>query len=163
MNPYLLNFLLGGALGAMVTWSVTYEHFQHEIDRINQEGVSATIEALEKQHQVEQDLYFSTREVEGGLYDEIDSINSTFDLYLSDDWLHNESGRPGETALSEDAGNTGSVQTCECRCDVKNSAEFQKLYEQQMTVARDCDINAAHLNSLIKMVNEWNSKLNTAN
>ena len=163
MNPYLLNFLLGGALGAMVTWSVTYEHYQHEIDKINQAGISAAVEALEKQHQVERDLYFSTREVEGGLYDEIDSINSTFDLYLSDDWLHNESGRPGETALSENAGDTGSVQTSECRCDVKNSAEFQRLYEQQMTVARDCDINAAHLNSLIKMVNEWNSKLNTEN
>lgn len=51
-----------------------------------------------------------------------------------------------------------AIQTSECKCHVVNRKEFQRLYEKQLIVARDCDITATHYNELIKLWNDMFSK-----
>lgn len=162
MHRFIVGCLTTFALGALVGWSWTSDRYQSKMAEITSAGVHAEMENIQKQRDTEQELYFTTQQHEAQLNEQVDAINHNFELLL-DGWMYTDSDSSGETALSENATDTGTVSDCECRCNVENSAKFQKLYERQMMVARDCDINAAHLNALIKMVNEWNSKLNTAN
>ena len=91
--------------------------------------------------------------------EQVDAINHNFELLL-DGWMHSDGDSSGETALSENATDTATVSDCQCRCNVENSAKFQKLYERQMMVARDCDITAAHYNELIRLFSDIRSVSN---
>lgn len=55
------------------------------------------------------------------------------------------------SALSKDASASSAVSQGKCDCSGKDKRAFQKLLNDQMIVARDCDINATYLNNLI----EW--------
>jgi hypothetical protein len=162
MHRFIVGCLTTFALGAMVGWSWTSDRYQSKMAEITSAGVQTEMENIQKQRDTEQELYFTTQQHEAQLNEQVDAINHNFELLL-DGWMHSDGDSSGETALSENATDTATVSDCQCRCDVKNSAKFQKLYERQMMVARDCDITAAHYNELIRLVSEWNSRLNTEN
>lgn len=162
MHRFIVGCLTTFALGALVGWSWTSDRYQSKMAEITSAGVHAEMENIQKQRDTEQELYFTTQQHEEQLNEQVDAINHNFELLL-DGWMHSDGDSSGETALSENATDTATVSDCQCRCNVENSAKFQKLYERQMMVARDCDITAAHYNELIRLVTEWNSKLNTEN
>lgn len=64
--------------------------------------------------------------------------------------LHNEDNTGSNTDMSSTASTAGAVSDCECRCDDKNAAKLRRLYQEQLIVARDCDITATHYNALIE-------------
>lgn len=65
--------------------------------------------------------------------------------------LHNsEDNASSNSDMSSTAGTAGAVSDCECRCDGKDQAKLRRLYQQQLIVARDCDITATHYNALIE-------------
>ena len=65
--------------------------------------------------------------------------------------LHNSQDNASRNSgLSSTASTAGAVSDCECRCDGKNTEELRRLYQQQLIVARDCDITATHYNALIE-------------
>lgn len=57
------------------------------------------------------------------------------------------------SALPADSKATGGVSKGSCKCGGKDTRALQKLLDEQMTLARDCDINATYLNSLIDLYN----------
>ena len=66
--------------------------------------------------------------------------------------LHNsQDNASGNSDMSSTASTAGAVSDCECRCDGKDTEKLRRLYQEQLIVARDCDINATYLNNLI----EW--------
>ena len=66
--------------------------------------------------------------------------------------LHNSQDNASRNSdMSSTASTAGAVSDCECRCDGKNTEKLRRLYQEQLIVARDCDINATYLNNLI----EW--------
>lgn len=69
------------------------------------------------------------------------------------DRLRADSAR-SENNMSDSAKAPVAIQTSECKCHVVNRREFQRLYEKQLIVARDCDITAMHYNELINLWNE---------
>lgn len=64
--------------------------------------------------------------------------------------LHNEDNASGNSDMSSTASTAGAVSDCECRCDDKNAAKLRRLYQEQLIIARDCDITASHYNELIR-------------
>ena len=65
--------------------------------------------------------------------------------------LHNsQDNASGNSDMSSTASTAGAVSDCECRCDDKNAAKLRRLYQEQLIVARDCDITATHYNALIE-------------
>ena len=65
--------------------------------------------------------------------------------------MHNsEDNTSGNSGLSSTASTAGAVQRSECRCDGKNTAELRRLYQEQLIIARDCDITASYYNELIE-------------
>lgn len=65
-------------------------------------------------------------------------------LSESDTTSSGNSGMPDTTAAAE------AVQSCNCVCPRNDKEKLQRLYERQLTVARDCDITASYYNELIK-------------
>lgn len=64
--------------------------------------------------------------------------------------LHNEDNTSSDSDMSSTASTAGAVSDCECRCDDKNAAKLRRLYQEQLIIARDCDITASHYNELIR-------------
>ena len=57
------------------------------------------------------------------------------------------------SALSDDSTSTGSVPEKEGKCNGYDKIAFQKLYEEQLKVAKDCDITTSYYNRLIDLYN----------
>ena len=55
----------------------------------------------------------------------------------------------GQGNVPSAARASSGVQQSGCQCARTNGAKLRKLYEDQLTIARDCDITAAHYNELI--------------
>ena len=55
-----------------------------------------------------------------------------------------------DSDMSSTASTAGAVSDCECRCDDKNATKLRRLYQEQLIIARDCDITASHYNELIR-------------
>lgn len=65
--------------------------------------------------------------------------------------LHNSQNNAGcDSDMSSTATTTRAVSDCECRCDGKDQAKLRRLYQEQLIIARDCDITASHYNELIR-------------
>ena len=65
--------------------------------------------------------------------------------------LHNSEDNTGRNSdMPSTASTAGTVSDCECRCDGKNTTKLRRLYQEQLIIARDCDITASHYNELIK-------------
>ena len=57
-----------------------------------------------------------------------------------------------DTTLRSDTRTTERTTTeKKDRCVRQDSAKFQRLYEQQLEVARDCDITATYYNKLLEL------------
>lgn len=65
--------------------------------------------------------------------------------------MHNsEDNASSDSDMSSTASTAGAVQRSECRCDGKDQAKLRRLYQEQLIIARDCDITASYYNELIK-------------
>lgn len=59
------------------------------------------------------------------------------------------------SALSEDASVAKPVSQSTSKCTGADKAKFQRLYEKQLMISKDCDINSTYLNNLI----DWYSSI----
>lgn len=81
-----------------------------------------------------------------------DFTGARFDFSSWSDGMHyNEAGADSTKQLSDIAGPAAGVQTPPCKCNRQDNAKFQRFYEQQLVVARDCDITASYYNRLLEM------------
>lgn len=65
--------------------------------------------------------------------------------------LHNSQDNASRNSdMSSTATTAGAVSDCKCRCDGKDQAKLRRLYQEQLIIARDCDITASYYNELIK-------------
>ena len=62
------------------------------------------------------------------------------------------------SALSEDSSITNTVPESSGKCFGENKAKLQRLYENQLSVARDCDITASYYNRLIELYESISDK-----
>ena len=153
------NTLIAGALAFAVGFLTGYSarDDQAEIERLNvakyaldQERANL-IQQLEVEHEHQKTTQINAAKTQEDLddlekryasaIDELNALQLQFSEYTDSD----------TSALSKDASATSTIQAGRCECDKKDKAKLQRLYEQQLVVARDCDINSTYLNRLI----EW--------
>ena len=81
-----------------------------------------------------------------------DSLIST-DLRIPDEWVQSNSNTADSKngSMSNDTRSTEPVSGTRCKCVKDNGAKLQRLYKQQLTVAKDCDITTSYYNSLLKI------------
>ncbi len=106
---------------------------------------------LEKEHEQQQ----TAKEITAKTQEDLEVLEKRYDDAISElnalqlqfaDYSDSDTA-----ALSEDARLTKSVPEGKSGCSLSDQRKLQKLLNEQMMVARDCDINATYLNKLI----EW--------
>lgn len=130
---------------------------QAEIERLNvvkyalEQEKANLIQQLEVEHEHQKTTQINAAKTQEDLdnlekryasaINELNALQLQQFTYVSDD----------SSTLSEDAGSATAVSQGKCGCSGSDKAKFQRLYEKQLMIAKDCDINATYLNNLI----EW--------
>ena len=136
-----ISFLL---LGLFIGWKVTSTYFEAEMNamllQIQEQEQKSHVKALEKTIKNTETLTVKL----GELNNETSNINNKF-MSLSKfniEQLRTED-TSSDTTLRTDTRTTERTTTeKKDRCVRQDRAKFQRLYEQQLEVARDCDITA---------------------
>lgn len=153
------NTLVAGAIAFAVGYIAGYatRDDQAEIERLNvakyalnQERANL-IQQLEVEHEHQKTAQINAAKTQEDLddlekryasaIDELNALQLQFSEYTDSD----------TATLSKDASASSSVSQGKCGCSGADKAKFQRLYEKQLMIAKDCDINATYLNNLI----EW--------
>lgn len=145
-----ISFLL---LGLFIGWKVTSTYFEAEMNamllQIQEQEQKSHVKALEKTIKNTETLTVKL----GELNNETSNINNKF-MSLSKfniEQLRTED-TSSDTTLRTDTRTTERTTTeKKDRCVRHDSAKFQRLYEQQLEVARDCDITATYYNKLLEL------------
>ena len=157
----LLSFLLACFGSGYVGYQIASTSYELEISHIREQ--SKEQEALALQNKNEKENVFSkalitTQSKIAISNDRIAAsfrdLNSWADSNIITDnsiSLHNSEDNTGRNSdMPSTASTAGTVSDCECRCDGKNTTKLRRLYQEQLIIARDCDITASHYNELIK-------------
>ena len=145
-----ISFLL---LGLFIGWKVTSTYFEAEMNamllQIQEQEQKSHVKALEKTIKNTETLTVKL----GELNNETSNINNKF-MSLSKfniEQLRTED-TSSDTTLRTDTRTTERTTTeKKDRCVRQDLAKFQRLYEQQLEVARDCDITATYYNKLLEL------------
>ena len=121
-------------------------------------------DALEKQAQADrktQDMENVYKDAlvnaQSGVVLDLERINADFtgaslDLSSwSDGMRYNEAGADSTEQLSDTPAASSAVSEKKCGCSATDRTKLQRLYEQQLVIARDCDITTSYYNRLLEM------------
>lgn len=153
----IFAFILSLIAGACFGVTITAKHYRAEIAQMQTEAIKAEHEATVKQLNREHYWQEQQKQAEAEANNELQKIQDKYDKALSmlnvrkSDSVHVNSDSASETALSTNSKTLNSVSACNCQCGDRDRTKLQRLYQRQLTIARDCDITAAHYNALIKL------------
>ena len=153
------NTLIAGAVAFAVGYLAGYavRDDQAEIERLNiaqaelEQERANLIQQLEVEHEHQKTAQINAAKTQEDLDDLEKRYASAIDELNALQLQFAEYSDYDSTALSEDASTSSAVSQGKCGCSGKDKRAFQKLLNDQMILARDCDINATYLNNLI----EW--------
>ena len=145
-----ISFLL---LGLFIGWKVTSTYFKAEMNamllQIQEQEQKSHVEALEKTIKNTETLTVKL----GELNNETSNINNKF-MSLSKfniEQLRTENTSSDKTLRTDTRTTERTTTEKKDRCVRQDRAKFQRLYEQQLEVARDCDITATYYNKLLEL------------
>lgn len=162
------NTLIAGAVAFAVGYIAGYaaRDDQAEIERLNvaknalEQERANLIQQLEVEHEHQKTAKINAAKTQEDLddlekrytsaIDELNALQLQFTEYTDSD----------SATLPSDATASSAVSQGKCDCSGKDKRAFQKLLNDQMIVARDCDINATYLNNLIEWYGMISQKLN---
>ncbi len=154
VKSLFLAIVVASIAGACFGVTITAKHYRAEIAQMQTEAIKAEHEATVKQLNIEHEWQARQEQADKEATDEINKIKDKYNAAMSKlhaNSLHTDSDSTSETALSSDSKTLNSVSACNCQCSDRDRAKLQRLYQRQLTIARDCDITAAHYNALIKL------------
>lgn len=152
--------LLSAAVIASVTWYLTSSYYQIKLVSMEKQYEQILNEAQKAKTQKEQEFFTEAINVQSGLSKDIQNVTSTYNHYFSDflpgdsGWLQQSDNTSSSKDVSANSKTSISISQSKCQCDGTDKAKLRKLYEQQLTIARDCDITSAHYNALIDLYNK---------
>ncbi len=158
LTPYLWAVSVLGS--AYMSYSLTSSYYQIKLVTMEKQYEQILNEAQKAKTQKEQEFFTEALNVQSSLSKDIQNVTSTYNHYFSD-FLPGDSGRlqqsgytSGSKDVSSDSEVTISVSQSKCQCDGTDKTKLREVYEQQLTIDRDCDITAAHYNALIDLYNK---------
>lgn len=158
LTPYLWAVSVLGS--AYISYSLTSSYYQIKLVTMEKQNEQILNEAQKAKTQKEQELFTEAINVQSNLSEDIQGITSTYNHYFSDflfsnsSWLQQSDNTSSNKDVSSDSKTSISISQSKCQCDGTDKAKLRELYEQQLTIARDCDITASYYNNLIDLYNK---------
>lgn len=158
LTPYLWAVSVLGS--AYIGYSLTSSYYQIKLVTMEKQYEQILNEAQKAKTQKEQEFFTEAINVQSSLSKDIQNVTSTYNHYFSDflpgdsSKLQQSGNASGNKDVSSNSKTSISISQSKCQCDGTNKTKLRKLYEQQLTIDRDCDITAAHYNALIDLYNK---------
>lgn len=125
--------------------SVRYEsQWQEHLNSLLQEHNVALQQTREKEHEQRERADNASKNLQKALAD----IDSMYE-HLKSERLHKPSSTSNMSRTATNSSRTTSKSSC--KCTRNDSQKFQRLYEQQLVVAKQCDDIAVKYNELINL------------
>ena len=156
LTPYLWAVSVLGS--AYISYSFTSSHYQLKIAEYEKKQVQVLNQALEDKAKKENVFNGVLADAQSNIALDVQHITSTYNRYhfnglFSDtDSVHTDTTDSSQ-GLSTDTTTTKAISQSTCKCNGTDKAKLQRLYEQQLVIARDCDITATYYNNLIDLYN----------
>lgn len=121
-----------------------YENnMQNYINKELQQQIQAVEDAKAKEYEYREKADKTTRQAK----EAIDVVNAHYRKLLNDSL--SKSSASNQNSVPSASGSSVPISKSTSKCTEQHRAKLQRLYEQQLVIARDCDITAAHFNELI--------------
>lgn len=155
MKNLSLAVFISLLLGLFVGWKLTSNYFEKEMNimilEIKEQNEKNHNKSIEKQVKDTEQLVVTL----GELNNETQQINNQFYNFSQLNIERLQSDNPSGNKLLSTKASTTERTTAEkkCQCNGAYKTKLQRLYEQQLTIARDCDITATYYNKLLELYN----------
>lgn len=155
MKNLSLAVFISLLLGLFVGWKLTSNYFEKEMNimilEIKEQNEKNHNKSIEKQVKDTEQLVVTL----GELNNETQQINNQFYNLSQLNIERLQSDNPsGDKLLSAETSTTErTTAEKKCQCNGAYKTKLQRLYEQQLTIARDCDITATYYNKLLELYN----------
>lgn len=156
LTPYLWAVSVLGS--AYIGYSLTSSYYQIKIAVYEKKQAQVLNQALEDKAKKENVFNGVLADAQSNIALDVQHITSTYNRYhfnglFSDTYsVHTDTTDSGQ-GLSADTTTTKAISQSTCKCNGADKAKLQRLYEQQLVIARDCDITATYYNNLIDLYN----------
>lgn len=163
IQSYLPVAVISAIVGFVAGYS--YSDSQAEIDKLNaqQTALKSENQNLIKKLEVEYEHQKTAQISVAKTQEDLAVLESKYNDAISELnllQLQSDSSGNDTSTLPSDATTTTTVSDSGCQCSRSDKAAFQKLLDEQMILAKDCDINATYLNHLIKWYNQISQEHN---
>jgi hypothetical protein len=158
LTPYLWAVSVLGS--AYIGYSLTSSYYQIKLVTMEKQYEQILNEAQKAKTQKEQEFFTEAINVQSSLSKDIQNVTSTYNHYFSDflpgdsGWLQQSDNTSSSKDVSSNSEVTTSISQSKCQCNATDKAKLRNLYEQQLTIARDCDITTSYYNNLIDLYNK---------
>ena len=136
------------------------KRYEAKFEEYRAEQAQAVIKQQEEFRKQERERYAQVSTIQSNLADGVadviksyNTLNDSIDSFNANSMHDNKDSATNSKQMPTDTSTTSRVQDCRCECSKADRAKLQRLYQQQLIVARDCDITATHYNQLIKLYN----------
>ncbi len=134
------------------------KRYEAQFEEYRAKQAQAVIKQQEEFRQKEAERYAQVSTIQSNLSDGVASViknyntlNDSASSFDVNSVLHNKDSATSTEQMSSDTKSSKGVQKSRCECSDYNRTKLQRLYQQQLIVARDCDITSTHYNALIDL------------
>ncbi len=140
-------------------YEVASDKYKAEQAKMQEKAVQEYAKALEKKNEVQSNMANSIVKSQSDLASDIERTTANYNSLIStdlfvpnSDWVQSNSATADQDgSMPDNSTATEPVQTAPCKCPKSDGTKLQRLYKQQLTVAKDCDITTGYYNAVLKL------------
>lgn len=152
-------FVVGCIVGGYASYrylSIDFENKVNEYENaVKQQTLAEMQNTLEKERKFDNDA----DKIQSDSHALIDVVHNLYASISASGVQHDSQDDPGG-AKNVSADPISTDRENKCKCVEVNGAEFQRLYQRQLLISRDCDIDRQHLNTVIDLYNALQTNYN---
>lgn len=155
----LIAFVFGGITGAYLSYHYLKTDFENKVNEYENAVQQQTIAEMQNTLEKERKFNHDANKIQSDSHALIDVVHNLYASIPASRLQHDSQDDP-RSAKNVSADPISTDKENKCKCVEVNGAEFQRLYQRQLLISRDCDIDRQHLNTVIDLYNALQSSYN---
>lgn len=149
-----MNYIGVAIIAFWSGWFVNGLRYENNMQEFINSELQYQIQAIEDARSKEQEYREKLDKTTRQAKEAIDVVNAHYRKLLNDSL--SKSSADSQNSMPSASGSSAPISKSTSKCTEQHRAKLQRLYEQQLVIARDCDITATHYNELIDLFIELN-------
>ena len=132
-----MNYISVAILSFWAGWFVNGYRYEHNMQEFINSELRQQIQAYEQTQAKERENLDKALKSAEETKDALDDVTARYNQLLADSL--SKSSASSDNSMSANAKTFGTVQTNANKCVRTDTAEFQRLYQKQLALAKQCD------------------------